>query len=75
MNEPPEQEAQSGWQGRQAPEEEKVPAGQVATHLPFEASWLLLQVRQNVEDPKHVLHEESQATNHSKKMTLRGSDI
>jgi len=58
---PPEQEAQSGWQGMQAPEEENVPKGQEETHLPFDASWLSLQVRQNVDVPKQVLQEEPQA--------------
>ena len=36
----PEQEAQSPWQERQEPEEEKVPEGQEATQRPSEASWL-----------------------------------
>ena len=47
----------------QTPEEENVPGGQVETHLPFDASWLLLQVRQNVDVSKQVLQEASQAGN------------
>ena len=35
--------------------------GQDATHLPPEASWLLAQVRQNVDDPAQVPQDESHA--------------
>jgi hypothetical protein len=38
LKELPEQVAQSEWQERQEPDEEKVSAGQLATQLPFEAS-------------------------------------
>jgi len=44
----------------QTPVEENVPEGQVETHLPFHASWLLLQ---NVDVSKQVLQEASQAGN------------
>lgn len=57
----PEQEAQSGWQATQEPDELNVFEGQDVTHLPPDASWLLAQVRQNVDEPAHVLHDESQA--------------
>lgn len=58
---PAEQEAQSGWQGRQAPAVENVPEGQADTQLPFKLNRLLAHVRQNVDVPEQVLHEESQA--------------
>ena len=53
--------AQSGWQVTQTLEELKVLDGQDETHLPPDASWLLEQVRQNVELPAQELHEASQA--------------
>ncbi|KAJ7808096.1 hypothetical protein B0H14DRAFT_3482724 [Mycena olivaceomarginata] len=46
---------------RQEPRAEKVLEGQMATHLPDEASWLEAQVRQNVGEPVQVVQEESQA--------------
>jgi hypothetical protein len=58
---PPEQVAQSGWHERQDPEEENVLEGQLETHFPAEASWLLAHVRQNVEDPAHVSQDGLQA--------------
>lgn len=59
----PEQVAQSGWQVVHTPEFEVVKEldGQEETHFPREASWLLEQVRQNVELPAQVVQEESQA--------------
>ena len=45
----------------QDPEELKALEEHDATHLPSDASRLLAQVRQNVEDPAHELQEESQA--------------
>lgn len=36
----------------QMPEELKVVEGQLATHEPDDASWLLAQVRQKVADPE-----------------------
>lgn len=42
-----------------APDEEKELEGQEETHFPAEASWLLAQVRQNVDDPAHVPQDES----------------
>lgn len=45
----------------QEPDELNVFEGHEATHLPLEASWLLAQVRQKVDDPAHELHDESQA--------------
>jgi hypothetical protein len=57
----PEQLAQSGWQVRHWPADENVPEGQVEIHLPLEASWLLGHVRQKVDEPPHVVQEESQA--------------
>jgi hypothetical protein len=42
------------------PEELKVLEGQVATHEPEDASLLLAQVRQNVEDPEQVEQDASQ---------------
>lgn len=61
LKEPPEQLAQSGWQLRQAPAEEKVLEGQLETHFPLEASWLEAQVKQNVDEPEQVPQLESQA--------------
>lgn len=61
LKEPPEQVAQSGWQVRQDPAEENVLDGQLATHLPDDASWLDAHVKQNDAEPAQVLHEESQA--------------
>ena len=58
---PPEQVAQSGWHVRQDPEEENVLEGQLETHFPAEASWLLVHVRQDVGDPAHVPQDELQA--------------
>jgi len=60
LNDAPEQVAQSGWQERHEPEELNVFEGQLATHDPSEASWLLAQVRQKVDEPAQVEHEESQ---------------
>jgi hypothetical protein len=68
---PPEQVAQSGWQVMHLPEELNVFEGHEATHDPLEASWLFAQVRQKVEDPAQVLHEESHATMPSQKSGLR----
>jgi hypothetical protein len=69
VKEAPVQEAQSGWQGRHAALlfAGKVPCGQVATHLPIAASWLLGHVRQNVGELAQVLHEESHALKKKKK--------
>jgi hypothetical protein len=44
---------------RQIPEELKVLEGQVATHEPEDASWLLAQVRQKFADPEQVEQDES----------------
>ena len=44
------------------PDELKVFEGQEATHFPPDASWLFAQVRQKVDEPAHVLQDESQAT-------------
>lgn len=57
----PEHEAQSGWQVIHAPEELNVFDGHEETHFPPEANWLLVQVKQNVEEPAQVLQDESQA--------------
>ena len=56
---PPEHVAQSGWQVRQLPEALKVLEGQLATHVPEDASWLPAQVRQNFADPEQDEQEES----------------
>ena len=41
---------------------EKVDAGQEAVHLPFKANWPFWEhVRQNVDEPAHVAHDESHA--------------
>jgi len=61
LNDEPEQVAQSGWHERHEPDDVNVSEGQLATHLPPKASWLLAQVRQKVDEPAHVLHEASQA--------------
>lgn len=65
MNEGPEQEAQSGWHVKQAPEledEGKVDVGQVETHVPDgEARRLEEQVRQKLALPTQVAHDEEQA--------------
>jgi hypothetical protein len=63
VKEAPEQEVQSGWQGRHVVLlfVGKVPWGQVLTHLPLAASWLLGQVRQVVGELEQVLHEGSHA--------------
>ena len=58
---PPEQVAQSGWHVRQDPDEENVLEGQLETHFPAEASWLLAHVRQNVGDPAQVSQDGLQA--------------
>lgn len=58
----PEQLAQSGWQGRQAPVAVKVPEGQVETQVPAEARRLLGHDRQKSADPAQVLQELEQAT-------------
>jgi len=52
LNAPPEHVAQSGWQVRQIPDELNVLEGQLATHEPEDASWLLAQVRQKFADPE-----------------------
>jgi hypothetical protein len=54
--------AQSGWHARHAPDAENVLEGHVLTHFPFNASWLLGQVRQVVGEPEHVLQLASQAS-------------
>lgn len=63
MNEVPEQETQSGWQFKQVfvESEAMVLAGHMLMHWPFEANAPLAQLRQKVEEPAQVLHEESQA--------------
>ena len=61
MKPPPEQLAQSGWHVRQDPEEENVLEGQLETHFPAAASWLLAHVRQNVGDPAQVPQDALQA--------------
>lgn len=61
MNDGPEQLAQSGWQATQDPVALKLLEGQDVTHFPLDANWLLGQVRQEVDDPTHVVHDESQA--------------
>ena len=57
----PEQLAQSGWHLLQAPEEVKVPVGQVETHWPEEASWLDVQVRQKSAEPRQVPQDDEHA--------------
>ena len=54
--------AQSGWQERHAPPDEKVLGGQEVVQVPLMASWLELQVRQNLAFPTQVEHEESHAS-------------
>ena len=54
--------AQSGWHVRQDLEEENVLEGQLETHFPPEASWLLPHVRQNDGDPAHVPQDGLHAT-------------
>lgn len=54
LKDSPEQVAQSGWHATQAPEDEKALDGHDVTHEPLEASWLFVQVRQNVALPAHV---------------------
>jgi hypothetical protein len=71
LNEAPEQLPQSGWQERQALEELNVLTGQEETHFPLEASWLFVQVKQNVADPAQVPHEES----HAGKLEMIRGDI
>ena len=61
MKEPPEQLAQSGWQVRQEPDDEKVAGGQVETQFPLDASLFAAHVRQKLDVPEHVEHVESQA--------------
>lgn len=61
LKEPPEHVAQSGWHARHEPEELKVLDGHEETHDPLDASLLLAQVKQKVDDPAQVLQEESQA--------------
>lgn len=62
LKDEPEQVAQSGWQVTQEPDELNVFDGQLETQLPSEANWVEeAHVRQNVDEPVHVPHEESQA--------------
>lgn len=56
LNEVPEQVAQSGWQGVHVPEVVIELDGQEETHLPPEASWPPLQVRQKSAAPMQVPH-------------------
>ena len=62
LNELPVHVSQSGWHAMHWPEELNVPDGQEATHFPLDASWLFAHVKQKVEDPTQVPHDESQAT-------------
>ena len=62
LNDCPLHVAQSGWHVIHEPDELNVFDGQDETHLPLEASWLLAHVKQNVEEPAHVLQDESHAT-------------
>lgn len=57
----PEQVLQSGWQATQDPPDEKVLDGQLAIQLPFEANWLLLQVKQKFALPTQVPQLDEQA--------------
>ena len=60
MKEGPVQATQSGWQGMHVDAlEGKVLSGQVDTHFPKAASWLLAQERQNVGELIQELHEAS----------------
>ena len=61
LNELPEHDAQSGWQVMHCPEELNVLEGHDETHEPLDASWLFAQVKQKVEEPAQVPHDESQA--------------
>lgn len=45
----------------QEPDELKVFDGHDETHFPPDASWLLAHVKQNVDDPVQLLHDESHA--------------
>lgn len=65
LNELPEHDAQSGWQAIHWPEELNVLEGHDDTHEPFDASWLFAQVKQKVDEPAQVLHDESQAERNS----------
>lgn len=55
---PPEHVRQSGWHVRQVPELLKVLEGQLVTHVPLDASWLLAQVRQKFADPEQLEQDE-----------------
>jgi hypothetical protein len=57
----PEQVAQSGWQAVHVPAAVMVLEGQEETHLPPEASWPPLHVRQKSAAPTHVPHWEEHA--------------
>ena len=59
LNAPPEHVRQSEWQVIQLPEELKVLEGQLVTHVPEDASWLLAQVRQKFADPEQLEQDES----------------
>jgi len=61
LNDDPEQLAQSGWQATQDPVALKLFEGQDVTHFSLNANWLFAQVRQEVDDPVHVLQDGSQA--------------
>ena len=61
MNAEPEHVAQSGWQVVHTPEELNEFEGHEETHFPPEASWLLEHVKQKVDDPTQLLHDESHA--------------
>ena len=61
MNAKPEHAEQSGWQVVHTPEELKEFDGHEETHLPLEASWLLEHVKQKVDVPAQLLHDESHA--------------
>jgi len=61
LNALPEHVAQSGWHLTQLSDELKELEGHELTHVPFEASLLFAQVRQKVDEPAQVEHDESQA--------------
>ena len=65
LNELPEHDAQSGWQAMHWPEELNVLEGHDDTHEPLDASWLFAQVKQKVDEPAQVPHDESQAERNS----------
>jgi hypothetical protein len=61
LNALPEQVAQSGWHFTQLFDELNESEGHELTHVPFDASLLLAQVRQKFAEPAQVEQDESQA--------------